>query len=118
MLSSETEALTLTCHQPNFICHGTPVSCECQGVLINVWKVFSRATGFQVFAFDTRNANMSISDSYTAALSDISGTGITSVLTSKLNFSISESVEVQCVDNNQPDPASVTLQMASMLVTP
>jgi hypothetical protein len=91
------------------------VSCECQGVLVNILRVFSTATGSQVFTFDTRNVNTSSSDGYTAALCDISGAGITSVLTSRLNFNLSESIEVQCVDNNQPDPASVTLQIAGKM---
>jgi hypothetical protein len=103
------EALTLMCHQPNFTCPGNPVSCECQGVLVNVWRVFSTATSSQVFSFDTRNANTFSSDGYTAAICDNSAR----VLTSKLNFSLSESVEVQCVDNNHPDPARATLQVSS-----
>jgi hypothetical protein len=42
-------ALTLICHQPNFICPGTPVSCESQGVLNIRWTVLS-ATGSTVLS--------------------------------------------------------------------
>jgi hypothetical protein len=49
------------------------------------------------------------SDDYTGILCGVSED---SILTSKLNFSLTESIDVLCQDNNQA-PANVTLQMAS-----
>jgi hypothetical protein len=45
-------------------------------------------------------------------LCEISGQGRDTVLTSKLNFSITENVIVQCRDNFQ-GPVNTTLQMVS-----
>jgi hypothetical protein len=110
------ETLTLMCHQPNFTCPGTPVSCECQGGLTVVWNVLSAATSsalFTPFEFisDPPSPGMSAGN-FTGILGEISGQGRDTVLTSKLNFSISENVIVQCRDNFQ-GPVNATLQMAS-----
>jgi hypothetical protein len=52
------------------------------------------------------------SDDYTGVLCDVSGAAPNTVLTAKLNFSLSGNTDVRCFDNIQ-GPAIATLQMAS-----
>jgi hypothetical protein len=115
---ASSEALTLMCHQPNFTCPGTSVSCECQGVLNIRWTVLS-ASGSELaeITIGSNGAISGSSDDYTAVLCDVSGAAPNTVLTAKLNFSLSGNIDVRCSDNGIQGPANATLQMASKSFT-
>ena len=111
ILPADTASL-LTCDPSNFTCPDSPVSCECQGVASLEWTVTSTATGSVLSHMNYLDTNavgsVSSTDGFTGVLCNvtldppISGFQITR-LTSKINFTLTENVIVQCRDNVQPN---------------
>ena len=118
---ARTTALVLTCHPSNFTCPGRPVSCECQGLLTLTWTVTFSPTASSVlddpqgilFA-DESIGSSSSNNGFTGVLSNISGSGLMSTLTSKLHFNFSASITVNCRDNFE-GPGTLSLQGAGII---
>ena len=106
-------ALTLTCHQPEFTCPNSPVSCECQGFVRLTWSVIASASGtaFQI-GLGPGGSIVSIG-SYTVVLCNVTGIDSIPYLSSKLNFTLSENTSVECNDNTV-ETERVSLQMAGI----
>ena len=91
----------------NFTCPGSPVSCECQGLITLIWTITFSATGSSVlddpqgieFTVDDSIGSSSSNNGFIGVLSNISGSSFESTLTSKLYFSFSASITVNCRDN-------------------
>jgi hypothetical protein len=110
-------ALMLTCDQP---CPEIPVSCECQGARLHlIWGVdgselFPTSMNFQGDAVGTTM----YANNFTAVLcNSTEGNTIRGFvierLTSKLNFTLLESINVSCQDN--VEHRHIWLQKASKL---
>ena len=107
------EGLEERCDQGSIFstCPGSPVSCECQSLNRLKWTVTSTESGVELFmaTYDTRSEiNDSISlNNYTGFLCNrtngtrtIENTVLPFVnLSSKLNFTMSEDINVTCDDN-------------------
>ena len=106
-------ALTLTCHQPEFTCPNSLVSCECQGFVRLMWSVIASASGtaFQI-GLGPGGSIVSIG-SYTVVLCNVTGIDSIPYLSSKLNFTLSENTSVECNDNTV-ETERVSLQMAGI----
>lgn len=96
-----------TCHQPNFTCPNSPVSCDCQGFVRLLWSVSRPVNGSeQVITrigfgpVDSIGAITTILG-YTALVCNVTGDGEGRLLVSKLNFTLSEpSIHVDCADRS------------------
>ena len=120
-LPADTASL-LVCHPPNIICPESPVSCECQGLLSLEWTVTSIAIGSVLSHMNYLDTDtigvVSSTNGFTGVLCNVTldppvrGFQFTR-LTSKLNFTLSENLNVQCRDNVLP--TLVPLYRASKL---
>ena len=91
----------LTCRS-NFTCPGSPVVCECGGLISTRWTVTS-ANGRELVLLDLGlNHDTSTSDDglYYGIVCTSTGDGQMTIVTSKLNFTFTENVSVQCTDND------------------
>jgi hypothetical protein len=119
MLEPMASALMLTCDQP---CPEIPVSCECQEALVHlIWgvggsKLFTTPMNFQGDDVGTTL----YANGFTAVLCNTTEENTTSGfvverLTSKLNFTLLESINVSCQDN--VEHRHIWLQRLSKLQT-
>ena len=74
--ASASSGAQLTCHQPNFTCPGSPISCECQGVATITWEVrltLAAPDSEPLFShtFIATGMNESSSNGFTAALCNV-----------------------------------------------
>jgi hypothetical protein len=119
MLEPMASALMLTCDQP---CPEIPVSCECQETLLHlIWRVNGSDLFPTSMNFQGDDVGTTIyANGFTAVLCNsteentTSGFGIER-LTSKLNFTLLESINVSCEDN--VEHRHIWLQRASKLQT-
>ena len=93
----------LTCSPSNFTCPGSVVSCECQEArLIVIWTVTSSESELLDVTYRISSVvgvPTSPRDGYTVVLCDVDRSVVPTTLTSRLNFTFTEDVNVTCQEN-------------------
>lgn len=104
-------AFTLTCHQPEFACTNSPVSCDCQGFIRLTWSVVTPdgGTNFRI-GFGSLGQTATVGR-FSAVVCNATDIGSSLFLSSKVNFTLSENINVECSDNTV-GPERVSLQVA------
>ena len=114
-LSSPVLSAVLQCHSSQ-TCPDTPVSCECREALFRlIWSITSINTPMlygTTYRVGDDTGNVRAENGYTSVLCDVttSRDGLAR-LTSKLNFTLTSNMQVECADNVGSD--FIPLQTAS-----
>ena len=110
-VSSPVLSVVLTCHQAE-TCHDSPVSCECREALFRLfWSVTSinssmlYETTYRHYDF---TGSVRVDNGYTSVLCDITTSSDNHArLTSKLNFTLTSDMQVECRGNVESDMISL-----------
>ena len=115
-ISSASAVNLLTCSPSNFTCPGSIINCECQARSALRWIVTPQVAGetgeelLRESYLNSRDIGVVTSmNGYTVVLCSVDTSGVISLFTSKLNFTLTENVSVTCEGTST---VAATLQTA------
>ena len=116
-LSSPVLSAELTCHQPDK-CPDSPVCCECRDAqFLLIWSVTSINSSMlyeMTYRYGDLTGEVRVDNGYTSVLRDGATTSEAHpTFTSKLNFTLTSSLQVGCADNVHSN--RITLWKASKM---